>query len=73
MNVKELNIEQLTELKQHYYMFDKFEDEQDISYYELAFIDDLVSDAEIFEFYKDVKFSCDDFFCTSGQCDIYKN
>lgn len=39
MDVKELNREQLTELKQHYYMFDKFEDEQDMSYYELAFID----------------------------------
>lgn len=72
MNVKELNIEQLTELKQHYYMHDKFGKDIDVSYYELGFIDDLVSDAEVFEFYKDVEFSCDDFFCSCGQYDIYK-
>ena len=51
MNVKELNREQLTELKQHYYMFDKFEDEIDVSYYELATINELVTDEEVFEYY----------------------
>lgn len=73
MDVKELNREQLTELKQHYYMFDKFEDEQDMSYYELAFIDELVTDKEIFDYYQNYVFGCDDFFCTSGQNDVYKN
>ena len=69
MNVKELNREQLTELKQHYYMFDKFEDEIDVSYYELATINELVTDEEVFEYYA---FGCDDFFCSCGQYDVYK-
>lgn len=72
MNVKELNREQLTELKQHYYMFDKFEEEQDISYYELACINELVTDEEVFEYYANYDFTCDDFFCSCGQYDIYK-
>lgn len=72
MKVRELNREQLIELKQHYYMFDKYEEEQDLSYYELSLIDELVTDAEIFEYYDNHAFSNDDFFCTCGQIDVYK-
>lgn len=74
MNVRELNRDQLVELKQHYYIFDKFEEEQqNLSYYELSIIDDIVSDEEVFEYYEDYIFSCDDFFCSCGQYDIYKD
>ena len=73
MNVRDLNREQLTELKQHYYMFDKFGDDIDVSYYELSIINDLVSDEEVFDFYSHICFTCDDFFCSCGQHDVYKD
>lgn len=71
MNVRELNREQLTELKQHYYMFNKFDEEIDASYYELALINELVTDEEIFDYYSFTTFSNDDFFCTCGLEDVY--
>lgn len=61
MNVKELNKFQLQELKQHYYAFDKFEEEYELSYEEMATIDELVSDEEVFDFYADTIFCEDDF------------
>lgn len=73
MLVKELTREQLIELKTHYYIFDKFEDEIDVSYYELSLIDELVTDEEVFDYYSTTTFSCDDFFCTSGGYDVYIN
>lgn len=67
MNVRELNREQLEELKQHYYMFDKFGEEISVSYGELAMIDELVTDEEVFDFYDNYVFCNDDFSCSMGQ------
>lgn len=58
MKVKDLNREQLTELKQQYYS----DNHESVSYFDLATIDDLVSDEEIEEEFEDVYFSSDDFF-----------
>ena len=65
MSVKELTREQLIELKQRYYA----ERNENVSYGELADIDNLVSDNEIFEEYGDITFVEEDFFCTSGKED----
>ena len=58
MSVKDLTREQLIELKQRYYTDG-----------ELADIDNLVSDNEIFEEYGHITFVEEDFFCTSGKED----
>ena len=71
MGVKDLSREQLIELKEHYYMFNKFDEEIDVSYYELSLINELVTDEEIFDYYSTTTFSNDDFFCTCGQYDVY--
>ena len=65
MSIKELTREQLIELKQKYYT----ERNENVSYGELADIDNLVSDNEIFEEYGDITFVEEDFFCTSGKED----
>ena len=65
MSIKELAREQLIELKQRYYT----ERNENVSYGELADIDNLVSDNEIFEEYGDITFVEEDFFCTSGKED----
>ena len=57
MNVYDLNEEQLTQLKQHYYT----ERNNNVSYGELACIDDLVSDEEVFEEYSNTFFVDEDF------------
>lgn len=62
MKVTELSREQLEELKSRYYM----ERNESVSYGELACIDELVTDEEIFKEYDYVDFVCDDFFCTAG-------
>lgn len=67
MNVKELNREQLIELKQHYLCFDKYGEEYQASWGELANVDEDISDEEIFDYYDYVTFCNDDFFCTAGQ------
>lgn len=59
MSVKELTREQLTELKQNYYC----EINENVSWGELANIDDLVSDDKIFEEYKNFYFVEEDFSC----------
>lgn len=64
MNVRELNREQLEELKQHYYMFEKFGEEISASWGELACIDDLVSDKEVFDYYEGFYFTEEDFCCS---------
>lgn len=64
MNVRELNREQLEELKQHYYMFEKFGKEISASWGELAMIDELVTDEEVFDFYENTIFVEDDFGCS---------
>ena len=65
MSVKELTREQLIELKQKYYT----ERNENVSYGELADIDNLVSDEEIFEEYGHITFVEEDFFGTSSKED----
>ena len=57
MGVKDLTREQLIELKQRYYT----ERNENVSYGELADIDNLVSDNEIFEEYGHITFVEEDF------------
>lgn len=61
MSVEELSREQLIELKQNYYCNVL---NNNASYGELADIDNLVSDEEIFKEYSGVIFTNDDFFCS---------
>lgn len=63
MNIKDLTKGQKEELKQRYYD-EKLQNEEDrtISYYEMAIIDDLVSDEEIENEYGYISFVNDDFF-----------
>lgn len=63
MNVKELNLDQINELKQKYYM----QKHEKVSYDELANIDDYVTNEEIVEEYMGIDFVNDDFFCTMGK------
>ena len=57
MTVYDLNRDELTMLKQQYLQ----EKQGNISYEELAFIDDYVSDDEVYTAYTGVQFSVDDF------------
>ena len=59
MKAQELNREQLTQLKQHFY---EEQHPEGVSWGELANIDDLVTDAECCTFYEGVDFVADDFF-----------
>lgn len=61
MSVKDLTREQLIELKQKYYT----ERNENVSYGELADIDNLVSDNEIFEEYGYITFVEEDFLCNN--------
>lgn len=61
MSVKDLTREQLIELKQRYYT----EKNENVSYGELADIDNLVSDNEIFEEYGHITFVAEDFLCNN--------
>ena len=61
MSVKDLTREQLIELKQRYYT----ERNENVSYGELADIDNLVSDNEIFEEYGHITFVAEDFLCNN--------
>ena len=63
MSVKELNRDQKTELKQAYY---SQKDDESMSYWELANIDLLVSDEELYDEFEGVSFTEDDFFCTAS-------
>ena len=58
MKVKELTRSQLVELKERYYT----EKNGDVSYGELANIDNIVTDNEVFEEYQNVDFVEEDFF-----------
>ena len=60
MKISELNYEQLSSVKQRYDM-DKIG--RELSLYEIWDIDEIVSDAEIFEAEADTEFSADDFCC----------
>ena len=57
MNIHELTKDQLTQVKQYYYC----QTNENVSYGELAEIDDLVSDEEIFEQLGHIDFVEDDF------------
>ncbi len=61
MNVKELNKEQLIQLKQNYYIIQHENDIEGISWGELSNIDELVRDDEVIEAYKNIDFVEDDF------------
>lgn len=63
MKVTELNREELTELKERYYMEKMEELGEGVSYGELASINELVKDEEIFKAYDHINFVKDDFFC----------
>lgn len=63
MSVEELPREALQELKQRYYA-EKYD--KDLSYGELADIDDIVSDDEVFDEYGGTSFTEDDFFCLAN-------
>ena len=64
MSVYELNRDQLTELKQNYYCEYYLDD--NISYWEMANIDDIISDDEVFAAYENTDFDNDDFGVTAG-------
>ena len=57
MTIRELNKEQLEQVKQHYYC----ENNERVSWGELVYINDLVSDEEIFDAYENVYFTEEDF------------
>lgn len=67
MSVHELSSEQLTELKQNYYCEMAAQEGAGVSYGELADIDELVSDEEVFQEYEGTEFSTEDFFGTACQ------
>ena len=60
MTVRDLDRNQLIELKQNILC----NREENASYGELADVDELISDEEVFEEYDGVIFTPDDFFCT---------
>lgn len=63
MSVKELNREQLEQLKIQY--LDNLlmeEEDRNISYGEIVSIDDIISDKLIFDLYGDIMFTDEDFF-----------
>lgn len=62
MTVRELSREELVELKQRYYTEKLDRLGESPSYGELADIDELVTDEEVYEEYGDVDFVPDDFF-----------
>lgn len=73
MTVQDLNRDQLAELKCSYYselvnegIFGEIigRDCDEPSYYDLAFVNDIVSDEFIFEHYEGMIFDEDDFFCS---------
>ena len=61
MTIKELTPEQLTQVKQNYYTQKQAEKGEGVSYLELSTINDLITDAEIFEQFEGVYFVPDDF------------
>lgn len=61
MTIQELTPDQLTQVKQNYYTQKQAEKGEGVSWGELIEINDLVTDAEIFEHYAGVCFVPDDF------------
>lgn len=67
MKVTELNRDQLIELKQAMLTERNDAAGEGTSYGELADVDELITDAEVYEAYADTEFSTDDFFASAGQ------
>jgi hypothetical protein len=67
MTVQELDRDQLIELKQMYLTEKNLEVGECDSWEEVAAVDDLITDKEIFERYDGYTFNDDDFFCTVGK------
>ena len=66
MKVTELSRDELIELKQRYLMEKRDEAHEDEpSYGELASVDELISDDEVFAEFDYIDFEKDDFFCNS--------
>jgi hypothetical protein len=63
MTVYELNRDQLQELKVRYYQGAG----EDLSYDEIVNIDNLVSDREVYSYYRNFSFSPDDFASSAGE------
>lgn len=61
MGVTQLNRDQLTQLKQDYYCEKQYAKNEGVSWGELADIDELVTDQEIFNEYGGTHFVKDDF------------
>ena len=70
MSVRDLPRDALHELKERYYA-EKYD--QDLSYGELANIDDIVSDEEVFDEYDGTSFTEDDFFCLASSRKVVKS
>ena len=68
MNVKELTENQKTELKITYLqeLLDEAKENRNPSYGEIYEINNIISDEDIFERYKNIEFENDDFFCTTN-------
>ena len=66
MSARELNREQLVELKGNYIDECNSKRGEGTSYYELCNADEIVSDEEIFEAFENYEFCNDDFWCTVG-------
>ena len=67
MTVRELNRDQLTELKQHMVSDEIYNtEERTASYGELAEAESI-PDEKVFEHYAGTEFVEDDFFCTAGK------
>lgn len=68
MSVKELNREQLDELKCNYVMEIAKTEGRFPSYMELALAPSEVPDEKMYELFEHITFTEDDFFCTVGGC-----
>jgi hypothetical protein len=69
MSVKELNRDQLIELKQDYLVEWTNETGELLSWEDIASADDEIPDGWIYDYYANHTFSNDDFWCTAGMED----
>jgi hypothetical protein len=67
MTVRELDRDQFIELKQMYLTEKNSEVGEETSWGEIAAVDDVISDKEIYDRYDGYTFSNDDFFCSVGR------
>jgi hypothetical protein len=67
MTVRELDRGQLIELKSMYLTEKNSEVGEETSWGEIAAVDDVISDKEIYDRYDGYTFNNDDFFCSVGR------